>query len=111
MMSERIELPADSDVDAQRLAEIAFAIEHLPHERLAARHVHVEHDIGAADDRQSSFLHELEEGGLLFRISLQERLDVTGLIEHEAVVGVGSSAAAVLAGYSAVPCRDILHAS
>ena len=32
---------------------------------------------------------ELAERGFLFRIAFQERLHVAGLIEHEAVVGMG----------------------
>ena len=72
MMPEGIELPADGHVNAQLLAKVALAIKHLPHVRLAPGHVHVEHHVVAADDRQPALLDELAKRRLLLQGNVPE---------------------------------------
>ena len=88
MMPERVEQPRHSDLNAELLAAIPFAILHLPHEQLAARFDHVRHHVHPPDDLEPALGDKLAKRRSLFRVTLQERLEIRDLIEREFVIGI-----------------------
>jgi hypothetical protein len=90
MMAEGIEPPADRDVHSQRVAVITFAIKHLPHPRLSAGHVDVQHDVVPADNLEPALRHILAERRGLLRIPLEEGANVSHLVKDKSVLRMGA---------------------
>ena len=90
MMAEGIESPAHLDVHSQRVAVIALTVKNLPHPRLSAGHVDVQHDVIPANNLEPALRHILAERRGLLRIPLQERPNVGHLVENKSVLRMGA---------------------
>ena len=61
---------------------------HLPHKQFAAGFDHVRHNVHPADDLEPALGDKLAKRRSLFRVTLQERLEIRDLIEREFVIGI-----------------------
>jgi len=88
VVPERIDQPAGCHIDAELLAIISLSILYLPDEGLTTGHVHVGHDVQAADQLQPALGQKRAEVALLVRVSFQERFHVSHLVKDEPVIGL-----------------------
>jgi len=88
VVAEGVEQPGRRGLLAELLAEVPLPVLHLPHEQFSARLDVVRHDVHPADEFHAPFLDELAEGRGLLGVSLDERLNVRGLVQREPELGV-----------------------
>ena len=88
MMPECVEQPRHGHPASELLAAVTLAVLHLPHKQLTAGFDHVRHHVHATDDLEPALGDKLAKRRRLFRVPLQERLEIRDLIERELVVGM-----------------------
>ena len=86
MVPERVEQPADFHIDSEHITAIALRVKHLAHERFAAGHIIIRHNVQPADDLQPALGDKLAKGRGLFRIALQKRFEVGHLVQSEPII-------------------------
>src|ERR1035438_2113512 len=86
VMTKSIDRPARGYVHIERLPEVTLAIQDLPDPRLSAGNIAIQHHVRSTNNLQPALRNEVAKISSFLRISFQKRLDVRGLVQHEAII-------------------------